>query len=101
MTGRQWRYALSMMPHIVAGVCGPAKAVPVRYPDAEPAVAVAEDGRSSGDLDELDGGHDLGGSGLESAGEVLPAPQVPDVVSSVNYRLLYVTLPLHRVVLDV
>jgi len=82
MTGRKWLYALSMLPHMVAGVGGPAEAVPHCHSDAAPAVAAAADGRSSGDLDERDDGHDLGGSGLESADEVIPAPQVPDVVSS-------------------
>jgi len=102
MTGRLWRHGLTMMPHIIAGVGGPADAEPVRYPDAAPTAAAAAYERSSGgDQDELDDGHGSGGAELEAADEPLPEPQVHDIVSSAKYRRLYGTLPLHKAVLDV
>jgi len=55
----------------------------------------------SEDQEELDDGYGPSGGGLEAADEILPEPQVPDVVLSEKYRRLYGTLPLHKAVLDV
>jgi len=102
MTGRLWRHGLAMMPHMIAGVGGPAESLPVPHADAAPTVVRAADGRSPRDQEEeLEDGHGLGGAVLEAAEEVLPDPHAHDIASSDKYRRLYGTLPLHRAVLDV
>jgi len=90
-----------MMPHLVAGACGPAEQLLGRHTDAAPVGVV--DGRhpSSRDQEELDDGHGNDGAVLNAAEEILPDPDVPDVVSSEKYKRLFGTLPLHRAVLDV
>jgi len=102
MTGRLWRHGLPMMPHMIAGVGGPAEEQPPRHADAAP-TATARSGnlRLPSDSEELDDGHAPDGPDLEEAEEILPDPIVPDVVSSSKYRRLFGTLPLHRAVLDV
>ena len=101
MTGRQWRYGLVMMPHMLAGVGGPAEGRPARHADAAPAQVAAASHQSTGDTDELDDGHGPDGAVLEPADEVLPDPVVPDVTTSTRYRQVYGNIPLHRAVLDV
>ena len=101
MTGRLWRYGLAMMPHMIAGVGGPAEERPVRHVDAAPARQAADGPRAAGDADELDDGDGRDSFGINAADEVLPDPIVPDVVTSARYRRLYGDLPLHRAVLDV
>jgi len=101
MTGRLWRHALAIMPHMIAGVGGPAEERLVRHVDAAPTRAGIRTQRPVGESDELDDGHGPGADGLEAADEVLPDPVVPDVMSSDKYRRLYGDLPLHRAVLDV
>jgi len=74
----------------------------VRHTDAAPVpVSVAAVRRSAGETEELDDGHGPDGAVLEAADEVLPDPDVPDLVSSARYRRLYGDLPLHRAVLEV
>ena len=101
MTGRLWRYGLTIIPHIIAGVGGPADEHPVRHEDAAPARPSATERRPAVEDEEIDDGHGADGVSLEEAEEVLPDPVVPDVVSSAKYRRLFGDLPLHRAVLDV
>jgi len=101
MTGRQWRYGLALMPHMIAGVGGPVEQRPTRHADAAPKQVAAAQRPSNGDADELDDGHGPDGAVLEPADEVLPDPVVPDVTTSTSYRQVYGNLPLHRAVLDV
>jgi len=86
---------------MIAGVGGPAEEQHVRHTDAAP--AQARDARVAlpCDEDEVDDGHGISGTALEEAEEVLPDPDVPDIVSSSSYQRLYGDLPLHRAVLDV
>jgi len=102
MTGRLWRHWLVIMPHMIAGVGGPAEERHVRHLDAAPApVAAASVRRSASEMEELDDGHGPDGAVLGAADEVLPDPVVPDLVSSAKYQRLYGNLPLHRAVLEV
>ena len=101
MTGRLWRYGLCIMPHMIAGVGGPAEGEPLRHADAAPTRVSATQRRLSDAHEELDDGHGPDGGGLDAADEVLPDPVVPDVVSSPKYRRLFGDLPLHMAVLDV
>jgi len=102
MTGRLWRHGLAIMPHMMAGVGGPAEERRVWHADAAPApVSAATERRSSSDMEEIDDGPGPDGAVLDAADEVLPDPVVPDLVSSVKYRRLYGNLPLHRAVVDV
>jgi len=101
MTGRSWRYALTIMPHMIAGVGGPAEECLVQHVDAAPAREGARVQRPVGEHDELDDGHGPDADGLQAADEVLPDPVVADVISSEKYKRLYGELPLHRAVLDV
>jgi len=101
MTGRLWRHGLAMMPHLVAGACGPAEQFPGRHVDVAPARMIDNRRVSSGDHEELEDGLGPDGGILTAAEEVLPDPVVPDVVSSDKYVRLFGTLPLHRAVLDV
>jgi len=101
MTGRLWRHGLTMMPHMIAGVGGPAEQRPVRHLDAAPARAAVVRRRAASNDDEIDDGHGPEGAVLVPAEEVLPDPVVPDVTTSAKYRALYGHLPLHRAVLDV
>jgi len=90
-----------MMPHMIAGVGGPAEQRPVRHLDAAPARAAVVRRRAASNDDEIDDGHGPEGAVLVPAEEVLPDPVVPDVTTSAKYRALYGHLPLHRAVLDV
>jgi len=90
-----------MMPHMIAGVGGPAEQRPVRHLDAAPARAAVVRRRVASTDDEIDDGHGSEGAVLVPAEEVLPDPVVPDVTTSAKYRALYGNLPLHRAVLDV
>jgi len=101
MTGRSWRYALTIMPHMIAGVGGPAEECHARHADAAPACEGTRVQRPVGEPDELDDGRDPDADGLQAADEVLPDPVVADVMSSDKYKRLYGELPLHRAVLDV
>jgi len=101
MTGRLWRHGLAMMPHMMAGVCGPAEDLPLPHDDVAPVGPVVNRRQSSNIDEELDDGHGPDGAVLGAAEEVLPDPVVPDVVSSPKYKRLFGTLPLHRAVLDV
>ena len=101
MTGRLWRHGLCVMPHMIAGVGGPAEGQVVRHLDAAPTRVATAQARYSHAHEELDDGHGPDGGGLEAADEVLPDPVVPDVVSSPKYRRLFGDLPLHRAVLEV
>jgi len=101
MTGRLWRHGLAMMPHLVAGACGPAELPPVRHADATPARVVDNRGSSSRGDEELEDRHAPDDDVLHAAEEELQGPIVPDIVSSAKYRRLFGTLPLHRAVLDV
>ena len=101
MTGRLWRHGLAMMPHLVAGACGPAEQLPVRHTDAAP-VGVRDNRRASSRAqEELDDGHGADGDALQPVEEVLPERSVADVANSAKYRRLFGALPLHRAVLDV
>jgi len=101
MTGRLWRHGLTIMPHIIAGVGGPAEEHRLRYEDAAPAREATGERRHARENEELDDGHGPEGVVLEAADEELPDPAVPDVVTSEKYRRLYGELPLHMAVLDV
>jgi len=101
MTGRLWRHGLTMMPHMIAGVGGPSEQQHARHTDAAPAQARETRRAPPCDEDEVDDGHGLDGVSLEEADEVLPDPDVPDIVHSSTYQRLYGDLPLHRAVLDV
>jgi len=104
MTERQWRYAAVMMPHIIAGVGGPAEAA-APHPDAAPTappLAAEVNGRSGqATEDVLDDGHGPDGAVLEASEEVLPDPVVPNVATSDEYRRAFGSASLHEAVLDV
>jgi len=100
MTGRLWRHGLAMMPHMMAGVGGPAQELPARHTDVAPAQIFLQR-RSFVDNEELEDGHGPDGVALEEAEEVLPDPVVPDTMSSDKYQRLYGDDPLHVAVLDV
>jgi len=101
MTGRLWRHGLAMMPHLVAGACGPVEQPPVRHADAAPAQMVDNRRSLSRSHEELDDGLGPDADVLHAAEEVLPEPTVHNVESSAKYIRLFGTLPLHRAVLDV
>jgi len=104
MTGRQWRYAAVMMPHIIAGIGGPAE-VACPHPNAAPTavpIAAHVHGRAARIADDmLDDGHGPDGAVLEAGEEVLPDPTVPDMATSAEYQRVFGTSPLHEAVLDV
>lgn len=101
MTGRLWRHGLPMMPHMIAGVGGPAEIQPPRHSDAAPATVRPGSLSPAFEGEDIDDGHGPGCSYREEADEVLPDPVVPDVVSSTKYKRLFGALPLHQAVLDV
>jgi len=101
MTGRLWRYGLAMMPHMMAGVCGPAEDLPPPHSDVAPARADVDRRPSILGDEELDDGHGPEGAVLSATEEFLPEPVALDVVSTAKYKRLFGTLPLHRAVLDV
>jgi len=101
MTGRLWRHGLAMMPHLVAGACGPAEQSPLVHTDAAPTLVGGNRRPSFLDREELDDGHGPDGVALHAAEEVLRDPEVSDIVSSDKYKRMFGALPLHRAVLDV
>eukprot|EP00168_Porphyra_purpurea_P016415 TRINITY_DN5301_c0_g1_i1.p1 TRINITY_DN5301_c0_g1~~TRINITY_DN5301_c0_g1_i1.p1 ORF type:complete len:511 (-),score=44.11 TRINITY_DN5301_c0_g1_i1:515-2047(-) len=100
MTGRLWGYGVTIMPHIVAGLGGPAEGRRVRHGDAALASVAIGVRRSAVDGEELEDGHGPDGVALEAAEKVLPDSDAADVTSSAKHRRLYGELPLHRAVLD-
>ena len=91
------------MPHMIAGVGGPAEEHLAQNREAAPPHGAGghRQRAAAADGDELDDGHDPDGLVFEATEEVLPDPVVPDVVTSAKYRRLFGTLPLHMAVLDV
>jgi len=92
-----------MMPRLVAGAVGP-KEFALRHAEVAPVgpCGDARDGRGEeeGGNHELDDGYGAEGAVLEAAEEALPDPVVPDTSTSVQFKRLWGSAPLHEAVLD-
>jgi len=77
MTGRLWRYGLTIMPHMIAGIGCPSEEKPVRHAGAAPAQARDALGALPCDEQEVCDGRGPNGNAIEEPDEVLSDPDVP------------------------